>query len=111
MTEATPNKPSQKLLRRAGLSGLIVGAVVWGFFAALAAVMLVSMGAWAWVVWPFAAYWYIGHLGRAGKAYTEMVNPKKWEQNVTINVPAEMTAEQLSAAAARAVNERLTYSL
>lgn len=99
-----------EIARKAALWGGIVGAVIWGAVAVGAAIMLVGMGLWAWVVWPLAFYWYMGHLGRSAKAYKNAVNPQKWEQHVTINVPAEMTADQLAAAADRAINEKLTYS-
>lgn len=97
-----------EVARRAGFIGGILGAIIWGFFAVLASVMLVSMGAWAWVVWPFAFYWYINHLGRAVKAYKQVTEPKKWEQNVTINVPSEPSAAKIADAASRAYAEDLT---
>lgn len=92
----------------AGVGG-IIGAVIWLFFAVLAGIMLVSLGLWPIVVWPFVFYWYVGHLGKALTAYQNVVKPKKWEQNVTVNVVSELTPEQISEAATRAVSERAEY--
>lgn len=92
----------------------VVGSIVWGVWAVAAAVMLVSFGAWGWVVWPMALYWWTHHVGRVGKTYAAAKKaPAKWEQHVTVNVSAhpEMTAEQISEAAARAVNDKLRYAL
>lgn len=99
-----------EVARKFALRGGITGAVVWGFFAVLAGVMLVSMGAWAWVVWPFAFYWYANHIGQAVKAYNTIVKPQKWEQNVTFNITNEMTSEEIAKAAERAMNEQSQYA-
>jgi hypothetical protein len=72
--------------------------------------MLVSMGAWAWVVYPFAIYWWSEHTAKAVKVYTDLGKPKpKWEQNVTFNVNSDLTTEQIAAAAERAANVHLIY--
>jgi hypothetical protein len=92
----------------------VIGSIVWGAVAVAAAIMLVGFGAWPWVVWPLAFYWWTQHVGRVIQVYTKAKKPEaKWEQNVVVNVTAtsEMTAEQISEAASRAVNERLTYGL
>lgn len=105
----TTSKANPEMLRKAALAGGIIGAVVWGAVAVAGAIMLVSFGAWPLVVWPLAFYWYANHLGNAVKAYNTIVKPQKWEQNVVINVTAEMTAEQISEAANRALDEKLQY--
>lgn len=84
--------------------------MVWGGFAVAAAIMLVSFGAWAWVVGPFALYWWAGHAAKVAKGYTDFIKPKpKWEQNVTFNVNSDLTTEQIAAAAERAAKVHLTY--
>jgi hypothetical protein len=104
-------KLKPEILRRFALIGVVIGAVVWGAVAVAAAIMLVSLGLWGWVVWPFASYWWIGHIGKAVKSYNSIVKPQKWEQNVTVNVypDAGMSGEKIAEAAERAVNERLLY--
>lgn len=101
---------SKKIHKRI-LIAAAIGIVVWGGFALAAAAMLVSFGAWAWVVYPFALYWWAGHVGRAIKSYAEFVKPKpKWEQNVTFNVNSDLTVEQIAEAAERAAKVNLTYN-
>jgi len=102
-----------KALRNAALTGAVVGIVLWGTLTVLAAVMLVSMGAWPLVVWPFAFYWWTEHINKTIKAYNQVVKPQKWEQNVVVNVypPEGLTGEQVAEAASRAVNEKLQYQL
>lgn len=102
-----------EIARRSALTGGIVGAVVWGSVTVAAGIMLIGMGAWPWVVWPFAFYWWTQHIGRAVKAYQTVVKPQKWEQNIELNVYPEhgMTGEKIAEAAARAVNEKLRYQL
>lgn len=104
---------TKEKIRKSALRGGIVGAVVWGGFTIAAAIMLVSMGAWAWVVWPFALYWYTQHIARVVESYKKIVKPQKWEQHVTVNVTSnpEMTPEQIAEAASRAVKHELRYSL
>ena len=102
-------KLKPEILRRAALVGAVTGSAVWGAVAVAAAIMLVSFGAWPLVVWPLAFYLWTGHVGRTVTAYKSMVNPPKWQQHVTVNVTAEPSAEKISEAANRAVNERLLY--
>lgn len=98
-----------EIARKSALIGGVIGAVIWGAVAVAAAIMLVSFGAWGWVVWPIAFYAWSHHVGLAVKAYQNVVAPKKWEQNVTVNVVSELTPEQISEAATRAVSERAEY--
>lgn len=102
-------KLKPEIARKSALTGGVIGAVIWGVFAVLAGIMLVSLGLWPIVVWPFVLYWYAGHLGRAVKAYQNVVKPQKWEQNVTVNVTSELTEEQISEAASRALDKRAKY--
>ena len=104
-------KLKPEVARKAALVGGISGALIWGGFTIAAGIMLTGLGLWGWVVWPFAFYWWAGHVGKAVNAYKRVVKPQKWEQNVTVNVTSELTEEQISKAAARAVNERLTYGV
>lgn len=83
--------------------------MVWGGFAVLAGIMLISLGLWPIVVWPFVLYWWVGHLGKALTAYQSVVKPKKWEQNVVVNVTAGPTEGQIVDAANRALDERSKY--
>lgn len=41
----------------------------------LAGVMLVGMGAWPWVVWPFVFYWYTNHVAASLKLYVDAAKP------------------------------------
>lgn len=90
----------------------VVGIVVWGAVAVAAAIMLVGFGAWGWVVWPLAFYFWAQHVGRAVQVYVNAKKPKpRWEQHVTVNVTSELTAEQISEAATKALDEKLKYGL
>jgi hypothetical protein len=102
----------EKKIHKRVLIAAAIGCVIWGGFALAAAAMLVSFGAWAWVVYPFALYWWAGHVARALKVYTDFVKPKpKVEQNVTFNVNSDLTTEQIAAAAERAAKVHLTYGM
>lgn len=97
-------------IRKRVLFAAVAGVVLWGVLSLSAAAMLVSMGAWAWVVYPFALYWWAGHTAKAIKVYTDFGKPKpKWEQNVTFNVSNDLTTDQIAAAVKRATDVNLLY--
>lgn len=89
----------------------ILGSIVWGVVAVAAAIMLVGFGAWPWVVWPLAFYWWVQHVGRVVQTYTKAKKGEpKWEQNVTFNITNEMSPEEIAKAAERAMNEQSQYA-
>lgn len=84
--------------------------LIWTGFGIAGAIMLVSLGGWPWVVWPFAFYWWTHHVGRKLAVYQKAKKgEQKWEQNVTFNVSSDLTEEQIAAAVERAVNVDLQY--
>lgn len=91
---------------------VVLGAVVWGAVAVAAAIMLVGFGAWGWVVWPLAFYWWTNHVARSLIVYSNARKPKpKVEQNVVFNVRSELTEEEIAAAAERAFKSGGQYTV
>lgn len=104
-------KLKPEIARRSALIGGIIGAVIWGGFTIAAGIMLVGLGLWPWVVWPFAFYWWMGHVGKAVKSYQNIVKPQKWEQNVMVNVTSELSPEEIAAAAEKAMKDDVYWKL
>lgn len=102
--QKNPSPVTKERLRKALPWIILANVLVWGGFGVAAAIMFVSMGAWPWVVWPFAAYWWGHHIQRKVAVYHKAKEPKVLTPSLSINV-AEMSDEQIAEAAARAVRD------
>lgn len=102
--QKNPSPVTKERLRKALPWIILANVLVWGGFGVAAAIMFVSMGAWPWVVWPFAAYWWGHHIQRKIAVYRKAKEPKALTPSLSINV-AEMSDEQIAEAAARAVRD------
>jgi hypothetical protein len=108
----TLRPPTAEDLKKFAKGGALVGVAIWTVLYAALGVMVVTMGGWPLVVWPFTVFLWVRHLAAIGKAYKSIVEPpKKWEQNVTVNITSELSSEEIAAAATRAVDDQRMWSL
>lgn len=104
--KAEPMTP--ETLRKLYIVAGVIGTLFWGTLAVIAGVMLVGLGLWPIVVWPFVVYWISGHIGRVVTVYRTQYKSAQ-EYNVTFNVTPTTSAEEIAEAAAKAVRERSIY--
>ena len=108
MTKLVTKKQEAVQIGKAAKIGAVVGAVVWtGLYASLG-IMLVSLGGWAWVVWPFVVYLWLLHLSQIWKAMRSfqpeaaVVAPVI---NVTVQGGTDLSPEKIAEAARKAVQD------
>lgn len=91
-------------LAKSALYGTVLGTVLMIGLYLATAIMLVSLGAWAWVVWLWFVSFTIGSAIRGFVNYNTLVKPKqKPVVNITIQAEpdARVTAERVANAMKR----------